>query len=330
MGRRACGVLLALALCAASPALGQSTDLLVILPEGTRAELVDALRVELRGRGVQAVVVLAPTAPDGDEAALELARAHQVGAVLWLAPSENPLAPPDARYAAVPEPDGSRAARLPAAADAVDARTFALTLSDLLDAPPEIEAPIEGATPEAPIEATEDPPEVEVTAEPDAPEQPAFAPGDPPRIFRPGFLPRLAIGAGAVQASEPFHVSAAIDAVIELAPSFLFAADFTGFYAPGPDAFGGWVGMGFGGMASGLPGTLTVTGEGGIAIFEGTLGAGGGVVARWEWPIDWVVRLGPRVAFYAWAPVVSADPQPPDVGYFLFVGIDVLGLDVRL
>ncbi len=329
--RALAAIVLALAVSRSAPASAQEDALLVILPEGTRGALVDALRVELRGRGVEAVLVLSGSTPAADEDALVLARAHGAGGVLWLALNENPLEPPDARYLRVPAASRSLIAHLPAAADAIEPRLFALSLAELLDAPPELAAPPVEAEP-APQLVPEPPHEdreasAESAAEPSA--QAASPPEEPPHIFHPVLFARLALGAGAVEGAEPFFVGGALDFGVELTPWLVFVGDVTGWYAPGPDAGGAWAGMGFGGLARGLPGALTIAAEGGVAVAGLLLGVGGGVVARWEWPIEEVLRLGPRVAFHAWAPVISAGPQPP-VGWDLFVGVDLLGFDLRI
>lgn len=126
-------------LCGAPVAHAEGAAIVLLLPAERRAELSEALRLELAGRGLTIVPAAAPTAAalsDRLAAARALADADDDPAgALWLDVDGGPLDPPTVRW--VPARGGAvRHARLAQALDVLDPRVFAVAASSLLDEPP--------------------------------------------------------------------------------------------------------------------------------------------------------------------------------------------------
>ena len=312
-----------------APTASAQAPIVVSLPEATPAPLIDALRVELRARGERAALMLVPT-----DAGEPRAMASGVEVVLWLEMGDDPLRPPVARLRRGDAP--IRSASLPAALDVIQPRLFALSLTSLLDAPAELPDPPTGSValsepvPSSP-DASDDAASDEVAAEEphaqDAP--PPFDPGEPPTIHHPFLGLRLALGAGALAGPAPFYVGGSLDIDVEYG-WVVFNGDVTVGYVPDGDLPLVWGGLGLGGRARGLPGTLTVVAQGGVALTPEGMGPGGGLQVRWEWPIEELLRIGPRIAFQLWHPMAAVAPNADPVGWMLHIGVDLVGLDMRL
>jgi hypothetical protein len=300
------------------------TSVVILVPPGARSELVRALAIELAARGASLTAVQASdrAAPVADPTA-EI--------TLAITGDANPLAPPF-----VVRVGSSSAVLLPAALDVIEPRTFALVVATLLDEVPavaiaETEATGSSAEPAAPSTETATEP---VAAEPVVPEAPR--PDAPPRRrssgFRPGFRGRLGadIGASGGGAEPGLVLGGHLELAVQLQPWLSMVSHWQAVWLPGSEAGLGVLGLGFGVHATGLPGALSIEGLAIAALGSGELrsGLGGALVAAWEWPIDYLLRIGPRAVVALWNEGTFGVNDR--LGYMVTLGIDVLGFDVSL
>lgn len=309
--------------------------LVVVLPSGTPGALVDALRVELRARPEPWAIVLEPPSVRTATDVWALAAPHRPTRVLWVDDGDDPLRPPVMRLL---EADVSpRVAQAPAALDALSPRMFALSAGALLDVPAAPAAAV-GADADVPAPVpVADPAEAETGSPPAASDEPAAA-HDDTRIAdereRSGFVvsPRLGLVGGGGNLS-PFLFGATLDLDMEIAEAFVVTLG--GMVAYGVDRADPAIGLaslGLGARFHRVPGSLTVIAEAGAVFVAGpSVGFGPGLQARWEWPIDAFLRIGPRVSGHVLWLLEGAGgfTQEPN-GWMITVGIDVLGVDLRL
>jgi hypothetical protein len=77
---------------------------------------------------------------------------------------------------------------------------------------------------------------------------------------------------------------------------------------------------------------LKIQAAGGLAVFDGSLGLGGGLITDFVLPIG-PVALQPRVGFTMWDRSIYAwEPQSDRIGWLFFVsvGVNIFALDIRL